>query len=105
HGDVLITELLAPMMNWGIEHHFQEIESRNFKNAGFEGIWIDPAFQSFRFRLDETGAYVKSEALFGGRAIARPLVCDRPYLIALRRRGAEQPYFLMWVDNAELLCK
>jgi hypothetical protein len=29
----------------------------------------------------------------------------RPFLIALRRRGREQPYFLMRVDNAELLCK
>ncbi len=26
-------------------------------------------------------------------------------LIAMRRRGAKTPFFLMWVGNAELLCK
>lgn len=32
-------------------------------------------------------------------------VCDRPFLIVVKKRGAKQPFFVMWVDNAELLSK
>ena len=28
---------------------------------------------------------------------------DRPFLVMLRKRGTEHPFFVMWVDNAELL--
>ena len=28
-----------------------------------------------------------------------------PFLIAMKRRGATHPFFVMWVDNAELLSK
>jgi hypothetical protein len=27
----------------------------------------------------------------------------RPFLIYLKKRGAGHPFFVMWVDNAELL--
>jgi hypothetical protein len=32
-------------------------------------------------------------------------IFDRPFLIVVKKRGAEHPFFVMWVDNAELLCK
>ncbi len=32
-------------------------------------------------------------------------IFDRPFLIVVKKRGAERPFFVMWVDNAELLCK
>jgi hypothetical protein len=28
---------------------------------------------------------------------------DRPFLIYLKKRDAARPFFVMWVDNAELL--
>ena len=33
----------------------------------------------------------------------RQLVFDKPFLILLQRGDAQQPYFALWVDNAELL--
>jgi len=30
---------------------------------------------------------------------------DGPFLVYLKKRGAALPYFVMWVDNDELLCK
>jgi hypothetical protein len=32
-------------------------------------------------------------------------VFDRPFLVYMQKRGAEQPFFVMWVDNAELLVR
>jgi hypothetical protein len=30
---------------------------------------------------------------------------DKPFLVYMKKRGAEHPFFVMWVDNAELLDK
>jgi len=35
----------------------------------------------------------------------RRFVFDKPFLIVMKKRGAERPFFVMWVANAELLCK
>ncbi len=32
-------------------------------------------------------------------------IVNRPFLIYIRKRGADRPFFVMWVDNAELLSK
>jgi hypothetical protein len=33
----------------------------------------------------------------------RRFVFDRPFLIYLQQRQAKQPYFVMWVENPEVL--
>jgi hypothetical protein len=30
---------------------------------------------------------------------------DRPFMVYLKNRAAQHPYFVMWVETAELLCK
>ncbi len=39
------------------------------------------------------------------KPMAIHFVCDHPFLIVVKKRGAKRPFFVMWVDNAELLCK
>jgi len=60
------------------------------------------AAQSIRFRLDETGAVLKSEAVAAGGE-ARSFRFDGPFLILLERKDAKNPYFALWVANAELM--
>jgi hypothetical protein len=59
-----------------------------------------------QFKIDEKGAEITSEArqeaLDGGPSHFH---FDRPFLIYLKKRGAKYPFFVMWVDNAELLSK
>ena len=57
------------------------------------------------FSLSRKGVVVKSEArIGGGGALPRRLHFNRPFLIYVKKRGAEySPFFVMWVDNAELL--
>jgi len=59
--------------------------------------------QTIRFRLDRSGAELASEARMPCAPAATHYVCDRPFLIVMKKRGAERPFFVMWVDNAELL--
>jgi hypothetical protein len=115
YGDALGDRdvLLVPAMRWRIDHDFTEIEGSEtdklLLNSGHEEEWIDPAKQLIDFQLDASGAGLKSETrmLSGESAGPNPrhFVFDRPFLIVMKKRGAEQPFFVMWVDNPELLCK
>jgi hypothetical protein len=99
--------LLIPNMSWRLDHHFKELEGPDklIQNAA-EGAWIDKAWQMILFRLDRSGAQIESE----GRMLVQPgfpalYIFDRPFLIYMKKRGAEHPFFVMWVDNGELLSK
>ncbi len=99
--------LLVPNLNWEMRHHFAELEGsdKRLLNAGFTGYHIAKAMQTIHFRLDRSGAELASEVQMPCKPMATHFVCDRPFLIVVKKRGAERPFFVMWVDNAELLSK
>ena len=43
------------------------------------------------------------EALAIEKAEPREFRFHRPFLIYMKKRDADRPFFVMWVDNAELL--
>jgi hypothetical protein len=93
--------LIVPNLNFQIQHRFKELEGE-LK----DGNRILRASQSVDFRLDRSGALLISEAISVSQFCSPRQFCfTRPFLIVMRKRGAEKPYFVMWVDNAELLCK
>jgi hypothetical protein len=87
--------LAVPNLNYKIQHSFKELEIPG----------LTKTLQTIEFRLDRSGAAVASDADYAVAAIGRVFQFTRPFLIALRQRGSAEPYFVMWVDNAELLCK
>ncbi len=100
--------LLIPNLSWRVGHHFKELEGTDklILNTVARKAWVDKAWQMVVFRLDRSGAQLESE----GRMLVKVCVpthyiFDRPFLIYLKRRGAEHPFFVMWVDNAELLSR
>jgi hypothetical protein len=101
--------LLVPSIRWRLEHRFREIEGTDkpLLNRGHEGNWLGVALQRIDFDLLRTGARLRSEAVVLEEKRAesrRRFVFDRPFLIIMRTRGTTEPFFVMWVDNAELLC-
>ncbi|MBN2022343.1 MAG: hypothetical protein JW809_06070 [Pirellulales bacterium] len=105
--------LLVPVLNFDVMREYGELHMRNLKsdNSAISGPVL-AMVQSIRFRLDERGAVLKSEAVVGGLGMAetvtlgpkpRNLIFDKPFLILLCRRGAKRPYFALWVGNIELL--
>jgi hypothetical protein len=100
--------LLVPMMHWEIEHHFRDLEGpeKVLSTSSGQKLYLAKAAQLLEFKMDEKGAEITSEAmeeaLDGGPAHYH---FDRPYLIYLKKRGAKHPFFVMWVNNAELLSK
>jgi hypothetical protein len=97
--------VLVPNMHFQIQHHFRELEGRDkvFLNPALSGLYLADAIQLIHFRLDRSGVAMSSWALQAARAVAKHYRFDRPFLLCLQRRGAQAPYFVMWVDNAELL--
>jgi hypothetical protein len=97
--------LLVPDFFWHITHRFAELEGQAFMNPTLKGQRMDVAQQDILFRLDRSGAELESEAKIYALPIPTYYVFDRPFLIYMKKRGEPHPYFVMWVDNAELLQK
>jgi hypothetical protein len=95
-GDVLE----VPEMVWRIDHRFLELIGKRLANVNQD---IVEALQIVEFRLDRSGARVESDALMATKRDPSRFVFDRPFLVYMQKRGAEHPFFVMWVDNAELL--
>lgn len=98
--------LCVPDMFWNITHHFDELEGKPLQNPGAHGISVSTAAQMIKFRLDRTGVTLESHAIFvtlGMESFPRFFIFDKPFLLYLKMRNTEQPFFVMWVDNSELL--
>lgn len=95
--------LFVPEMRWAIAHAIFQIQKKRFLNPSLAGQSVDVARQEISFSLDKSGAAVKSQMDAYAGGIPEHFVFDRPFLVYMKRRGAELPYFAMWVDNAELL--
>jgi hypothetical protein len=101
--------LLVPTMSWRVTHHFTELEGADKvilnERSPVAGYWVRETSQLIDFRLDRSGARLRSEAKYVCEAGERYFVLDRPFLIVMKKRGGQEPFFVMWVANAELLCK
>lgn len=100
HGDVL----KIPKLDYDIGHQYSDIER-------YLAMWVDgpaKAYQRIRFKFNEKGTIVKSEAAVGvefEEIVTHFLNFDRPFLIYLKQKDAKYPYFAMWIDNSELMLK
>jgi hypothetical protein len=97
--------LLIPRMAWRVAQHFAELEGRerHLLNRGFEELWVAQALQTIEFRLDRSGAELGAESKLYCEPKPTRYVFDRPFLLTMQVRGAARPFFVLWVDNAELL--
>lgn len=96
--------VLVPDMFWRFIHHFAELEGRQIESTPIQGQVISVALQDIQFRLDRSGAELSSEAhQYWASAGLGHYICDRPFLLYIKQRGSKIPFFVMWVDNAELL--
>jgi hypothetical protein len=98
-------DLYIPVLDFDVLREYSELYKRPIHtgNAKLNGTGIVFAAQSIRFRLDERGAVLKSEGIVAGALPRRNLFFNKPFLIMLKRDKAKNPYFALWVGNAELL--
>ena len=101
--------LTVPDVLYRLTHQYLELIDHSFGNRAFSDCFIFEAMQMVDFRLSRTGVILKSEARLGGAGGGsgtppRDFRFDKPFLIYVKKRQADaKPFFVMWVDNAELM--
>jgi len=106
-----IDTLIVPDILYKLTHDFEELLGKYLGNKKWREYFFFEAMQIIDFSLSRTGVILKSEARIGvAGGISRPieeprkLHFDRPFLIYVKKRdGGTSPFFVMWVDNAELM--
>jgi len=85
-----MADLFIPVLDFDLVRQYRELSR------------FGTAIQQIRFKLDETGAILKSESMTV-KARDQQLWFDKPFLVMIERIDAQVPYFALWVANAGLL--
>jgi len=100
-------EVRIPYIKFFIKKEFNEVEGAKILNEDFNNYFIGRAIQIINFDLNESGITVESiaETYSSLCYIREPkkLIFDKPFLIIIKEKEKEEPYFLMWINNTELM--
>ncbi len=104
-------ELMIPYIKFDTTTTINELINIEFLNNKNQGRIMQSCSQSTQFELFETGISFKSDYesiiefadLEIDRNKIRKLYFNHPFLIILKRKGSQEPYFLYWVAGAEFM--
>jgi hypothetical protein len=99
------SSLIVPVIDFDLTREYAELTGKPLRVSKLDGMPIGMATQQIRFKLDERGAILKSEAIIAVLGSCPELVFNKPFLVLLQYQDNEMPYFAAWIDNAELLVK
>jgi hypothetical protein len=102
--------LIVPDFLYKLTHRYEELINKHIINEKLFNYWFCIAKQMINFSLSRTGLTVKSEAILAPPppaarlGLPRLLHFNKPFLIYVKKRqGGNEPLFVMWVDNSELM--
>lgn len=104
-------ELMIPYIKFDTTTTINELVNMEFVNKKNQSQILQNCSQSTQFELFETGISFKSEYesiiefadLEIDRNKIRKLYFNHPFLIILKRKGSQEPYFLYWVAGTEFM--
>ena len=101
------TALTVPVMDFDLVRRYDELTGRPLQvdHPDLNGVPIAVAEQRIRFKLDEYGAQLTSFAFVGTLGRPPSFTFRKPFLVLLTYQDSTEPYFAVWVDNAELLAR
>ncbi|MEA3295562.1 MAG: hypothetical protein U9Q27_00240, partial [Patescibacteria group bacterium] len=100
----------APKLH--LDHHRDYIEliGEYLTNKGFTDYYIAQMFENIKFDMDEKGARVENEAIIVMHkdVMMEPekpknFILDKPYWAIMKRADSQNPYFILGVNNVELM--
>lgn len=105
-GDLLV----IPVVDLSVAANLPELCDRRFLNKGFGEFWLHQVYQDVDFKMDETGATVRSTAYgaaFGAEPSSsskpRRFVFNKPFMVTLWKDKAQLPYLTLWVASPDVL--
>jgi hypothetical protein len=104
-------KLIIPMINFNLEKNYTEIENQLFKTSDNNLFQIFLAYQNIAFCMNEYGIAIQDNVWFGYAAARESeqkpklLILDKPFVLILKRKDSNYPYFAMKIRNPELMVK
>lgn len=102
----------APLVTLSYHREYDELIAINLINKGFESYQIQKMFENIKFKMDEKGARVENEAVIVlGKSVnidlekIRKFELNKPFWIVMIRKGSSNPYFILGINNSELMEK
>jgi hypothetical protein len=93
-----------------LTHQFEELKEKHLGNSQFTNCSFSEAKQIIDISLGKTSVKFKSDVTSFFWPLAEPpakprhFYFNKPFLIYVKKRqGGTDPFFVMWVDNAELM--
>lgn len=71
-------------------------------------------YENIKFNMDQAGARVENEAVIGMETTSAPptiiekpknFILNKPYWVIMQRQNSQNPYFLLGINNSELMEK
>lgn len=103
--------LEIPVISFSLEHSYDELCKKAILNKHFTNYEILIALQTIEFKLDNKGAYLKSQAKIGGFVSLvtslhpKKLIFDKPFFLYMKQKNSTKPYLAMWVNDPEQIGK
>lgn len=100
-----------PKFDFDIINYFPELAGRPLLNREFDGKFLNRLIQVVRFKLNGEGSLLSSEPIGGKNqplileSAPRRFIFNAPFLLFLKHKKSQQPYFAMWIENTELMLK
>lgn len=96
--------LEIPVVDIELTRALPELTGRALANEGFVGERFERGVHGVTFRLDESGADLKSTFMLGGfSGRLRSFKVDGPFLVLMLQRAGDVPLMAAWIETAELL--
>jgi hypothetical protein len=102
----------APKLKLDYSRDYVELIGKYLANKGFESYFIAKMFENIKFDMDEKGARVENEAVIVlSKSIEidsekpKNLLLDKPYWVVMKRSNSSNPYFILGINNIELMEK
>jgi hypothetical protein len=102
----------APILHLDYNRSYKEMIGQTIMNGKLNGYVISVMQEIVKFDMDEKGARVENEAYIGlatsagpGHDVYKPkqLLLDKPYWVMMKRFNSDNPYFILGVQNIELM--
>ena len=97
--------MLIPDLTFHLKKQFTPLIEKEFLNPGLQGYFIAEAIQDTQFVLNHKGVKLRSESTLIFKGETEPLVFDKPFLLYIKQRGTDEPYFAMWVSDAGFMTR
>lgn len=104
-GDIL----KIPYIKFDTTTNFTDIEGATLEKGPYSGKTFQHVSQRISFDLNHQGITLESSAYSyldfddSDNPPPRVLAFDKPFLIIMKRKGADLPYFMYWVSGVEFM--